>query len=256
MKTGKMFLMPYIVIATAIIGVGFTSCSNKGNEPTPLSESQVSKIVNSFLKDKQISPAYTHFSVGRFRCDDKDSREMYRKLQAAGVITLKIDTTEVTRKVKTGTDWWSGRPKYAEKTQTMFTLTTTLTNETQKYVLEENPSKDTADPDMKQPEIGDFPEFHLDEVVYDTPDIEEGESAYKVVYTKGTEISLYKIRNIKVNQQLKDCASFECILQNGEVTPAYRVINKTYNNEKVLLFGKLQYFIDKGWTVVNLSSEE
>lgn len=246
-----------LIFSVVVLSFSFVSCdSNNGNEPTKLSASQVTKLVTSYMKEHQVSPAYTQFSIGRFRCDDKDAREVYRKLEAAGVISLKIDTTHVTRTVKTGTDWWTGKAQYSKKNQTMFTLTTELTEETRKYLVENNPFKQTTDPDMDQPSIGDYPEFHLDEVVFDTPDIEEGEDASKIVYAKGTEISLVKVRNIMVDPESKDSAWFECILQNGKVTPAYRVIEKSYDDQKTLMYGELHYFVDKGWTIVGLSNKK
>ena len=247
----KLGVMPLIIVFCSCI----ISCSSQNNDPTPLSESKVAKLVDSFIKDKQLTPAYADFTVGRFRCDKKESREVYRKLEAAGVITLKIDTTYVTKKVKTSHDYWTGRDYYENKTKTLYTLTVALTDATKEYVLDEAPSKKAIDPDMEQPKIGDFPEFHIDEVVYDIPDIKEGEAASKTIYTKGTEISVFKVRNIRINQNRKDQAWFECILQNGRVTPAYRVKSETYDNEKTLLYGVLQYYVDKGWTIVDISDE-
>ena len=256
MKRNDLLLVTLFLFITIILSASLASCSSSnGNEPTKISKSQVEKLVKTYMKEHQISPAYAKFSVGRFRCDNKDTRELYRKLEAAGVITLKIDTTKVTRKVKTGTDWY-GRAQYSTKTQTLYTLTTGLKDETQGYLIDKNPFKATTDPDMEQPEIGDFPEFHLDEVIFDTPEIEEGEKAYKTVYAKGTEVTLVKVRNIRVSPTSKDCAWFECILQNGQVTPAYRVIKKSYDNEKMLFYGKLQYYVDKGWAIVGFSSKE
>ena len=245
-----------VLLVTIILCGSFVSCSqNKGNEPTKLTTSQVTKLVNSYLKEHKVSPAYTSFRVGRFRLDDKDVRETYRKLDAAGVINLKIDTTVVSRTVKTGTNYWTGRAEYATKKQTIYTLTTELTEATRKYLVETNPFTSNSDPDMEQPTIGDFPEFHLDEVIFDTPEIEEGEEASKVVYAKGTDISLVKVRNISIDPKSKDSASFECILQNGTVTPAYRVINKEYDNQKTLIHGTLKFYLDKGWTVTNMSGK-
>ena len=245
-------LLLFVIISTCAV-----SCSsNQRNEPTILSESKVDKLVSSYLKEHQISPVYANFSIGKFRCDDKDSRDVYRKLEAAGVVTLKIDTTEISKKVKTGTDWWSGIAEYANKTQKIYTLITSLTEETQKYIIDKVPSKNYTDPDMEQPAIGDFPEFHIDEVTYDANDVKEKEETSKVVFTKGTEFSLIKVRNIRIDQERKDCAWFECILQNGKVTPAYRVLNKSYDNQKMLFYGRLQYFIDKGWSITSFSTNE
>ncbi len=258
MKTNLDFCSTVgLFFSIIILSISLVSCSSKQvNEPTRLTENQVSKLINSYIKEHQISPTYTQFSVGKFRCDDKNSRELYRKLDIAGVISLNIDTTVVTRSVRTGTDYWTGKPLYSKKNQTVYTLTTSLTEDTQKYLVESSPFKEISDPDMAQPAIGDYPEFHLDEVVLNAPEVEEGEEAYKTVYAKGTSISLVKVRNIRVNQTNKDCAWFECILQNGRVTPAYRVIKKRYDNEKMLFYGKLQYYVDKGWSIVGFSQKE
>lgn len=257
MKKNRVTSLCGVFVSLIIVGLFGISCTSQPtNEPTKLTEGKVTKLVTSYMKENQISQAFTKFSVGRFRCDDKATREMYRKLEAAGVITLKIDTTVVSRTVKTGTNYWTGKAEYSTKKQTIYTLTTSLAGDTQSYLVENNPFKKTTDPDMEQPEIGDYPEFHLDEVVFDTPDVQEGEEAFKTVYAKGTSVSLVKVRNIRISQKSKDCAWFECILQNGQVTPAYRVIKRSYDNEKKLFHGKLQYYVDKGWTIVGFSDKD
>lgn len=255
MKT-KHFVSQVFLFSLLVLVTTFSSCSSgEGNEPSSLSTKKVTKMVNKYLKEKQDNVRYAHFNVGRFRCDKKEERDMYRKLELAGVITLNIDTTKTSTKVKTGRDYWAGKDIYETKTRTMYTMTVGLTDETQKYLLDESPSKPVYDPDMVQPVFGDFPEFHLDEVVYDTPEVKEGEEASKLVYVKGTDVSLLKVRNLELNPQNKCEAFCEIILQNGKVTPAYRVLHKSYDNEKFLVYGQLNYYIDKGWTIVRVSKE-
>ena len=249
MKIKNLFGTLFAALALALMAA---SCGT-GNEPSRLTAGTAKKLAVAYLTEHKITPQYVSFTVGRFECNDKDSRKKYRELEAAGIITLAIDTTTITRTVENGYDYWTGRRKYSKKTERHFTLTTTLTEEAEAQAEKQRPNRNYVDPDMVQPERGDFPEFHLDEVTYNTPDVKESEPASKSVYFKGTDLTVIKVRNIKMDPTNRDKAEFEAVIQNGLVTPAYRVFFKEYDYEKSLCKIKLQYYLDKGWAVTEFT---
>lgn len=253
MKT-KQFLSRVYLFSLFVPVILFSSCSSESDmEPSALSTRQLSKMVNAYLKENKENVKYASFNVGRFKCDKKEDRDVYRKLEMAGVITLNIDTTKTSSRVVVGRDWWTGKEEYETRTRTVYTMTVDVTDQTKKYMLEEFPSEAVKDPDMVQPDFGDFPEFHLDGVEHDTPEVKEGTGASRPVYVKGTDISVVKVRNIELDPVNKYEAYFEFILQNGKVTPAYRVLNESYDNEKFLMHARLRYYVDKGWTIVKVA---
>lgn len=251
MKTKHFISRVYLFSLLALV-IPFSSCSSESDmEPAALSGRQISKMVRTYLKDNKADTRYASFNIGSFKCDRKEDRDVYRKLEAAGVITLNIDTTKVSSRVKVRTNWWTGMEEYETRTRTVYTMTVDVTDETRRYMLDGCPAMAVDDPDMIQPVLGDFPEFHVDEEVSDTP-VVEGDSP-KLVYVKGTDISLVKVRNIEIDPINKREAICEFIIQNGKVTPAYRVLQKSYENQKFLMYAKLKYYVDKGWTIVRVA---
>lgn len=159
----KSYLM--LLVCACALSV-MMSC---GHSPEEISKREIVKEVNKILKNSATYFVSDVIKVGTYECNDESEREILRKLEAAGLITYdvkRIAWWEKSFKNETKTyyeteyywGWAYQVPKSYKQKKAVYDfndhyiVTVTLTENGQKYVINETP-KPIDDDELEQPEI-------------------------------------------------------------------------------------------------------
>lgn len=158
----------YFIAVVAIVAVGsLTSCM--GHSPETISKGDIVDAYNEMLESKAENVITTELMLGTFECNDENEREMYRKLEAAGIVNYDVERLawwekglKKVKKYRTVTDWYGWysynrqEPYWTNETaydfEDHYIVTVSLTPKGERIVIKENPQP-AVDKDMEQPEI-------------------------------------------------------------------------------------------------------